>query len=104
MFGAFGKALATSVTFVSKAALKNPAVRKLGLAKPLVAVEEHAQDRQAGHEEQRPRCREIDVDPETYEVRADGELLDVRAGERAADGAAVFPVLACELGAKLSRN
>src|SRR5438067_894527 len=38
MFGAFGKALATSVTFVSKAALKHPAVRKLELAKPLVAV------------------------------------------------------------------
>src|SRR6478752_380725 len=38
MFGAFGKALSTSVTFVSKAALKNPAVAKLKLAKPLVAV------------------------------------------------------------------
>src|SRR6202158_5233614 len=32
MFGAFGKALASSVTFVSRAALKNPAVRKLDLA------------------------------------------------------------------------
>src|SRR6201998_3853989 len=31
MFGAFGKALSTSVTFVSRAALKNPAVRKLAL-------------------------------------------------------------------------
>src|SRR4029077_4721105 len=38
MFGAFGGALGTSVTFVSKAALKNPRVRKLDLAKPLVAV------------------------------------------------------------------
>src|SRR5262244_2978760 len=38
MFGSFGKALSTSVTFVSKAALKNPRVRKLDLAKPLVAV------------------------------------------------------------------
>src|SRR6185312_15248123 len=38
MFAAFGKALSTSVTFVSKAGLKNPAVRKLDLAKPLVAV------------------------------------------------------------------
>src|SRR5207249_10255367 len=35
MFGAFGKALSSSVTFVSKAALKNPAVAKLELAKPL---------------------------------------------------------------------
>src|SRR5207253_6528689 len=38
MFGAFGKALSTSITFVSKAALKNPALAKLDLAKPLVAV------------------------------------------------------------------
>src|SRR6266480_2934939 len=38
MFGAFGKAVASSVTFVSQAALKNPAVRKLELGKPLEAV------------------------------------------------------------------
>mgnify|MGYP000343676528 CR=1 FL=1 len=38
MFGSFGKALKTSVTFVSQAALKNPAVAALGLSKPLVAV------------------------------------------------------------------
>jgi urease subunit alpha len=74
MFGAFGKALASSVTFVSKAALKNPAVRKLELAKPLVAVEN---TRKVGKRDMKnndflPR---IDVDPETYEVRADGELL-----------------------------
>lgn len=74
MFGAFGKALATSVTFVSKAALKNPAVAKLRLAKPLVAV---VNTRRIGKRDMKlndamPR---IDVDPETYEVRADGELL-----------------------------
>src|SRR6266566_2211176 len=38
MFGAFGKALQTSVTFVSQAALNSGAVAKLGLTKPLVAV------------------------------------------------------------------
>src|SRR5207237_7204733 len=38
MFGAFGGALASSVTFVSNAALKNPTVRTLKLGKPLVAV------------------------------------------------------------------
>ena len=32
----------------------------------------------------------MEVDPETYQVRADGELL---TGGRAADGAALFPVL-----------
>jgi urease subunit alpha len=74
MFGSFGSALNTSVTFVSKAALKNPAVRKLGLAKPLVAVKDI---RKVGkkhmiHNDWMPK---IDVDPETYEVRANGELL-----------------------------
>jgi urease subunit alpha len=74
MFGAFGKALATSVTFVSKAALRNPAVRRLKLAKPLVAV---ANTRKIGKRDMKlndalPR---MDVDPETYAVRADGELL-----------------------------
>jgi urease subunit alpha len=74
MFGAFGKALATSVTFVSKAALKNPAIAKLGLGKPLVAVKN---TRRIGKRDMKlndalPR---IDVDPETYVVRADGELL-----------------------------
>jgi urease subunit alpha len=74
MFAAFGKALATSVTFVSKAALKNARVHKLDLAKPLVAV---TNTRNIGKRDMKnndllPR---IDVDPETYEVRADGELL-----------------------------
>jgi urease subunit alpha len=74
MFAAFGKALGTSVTFVSKAALRNPAVRKLRLEKPLVAV---ANTRKIGKRDMKlndalPR---IDVDPETYVVRADGELL-----------------------------
>jgi len=74
MFGAFGKALATSVTFVSKAALKNPAVAKLRLAKPLVAVKGTRKigKRDMKRNDAMPR---IDVDPETYEVRADGELL-----------------------------
>ena len=74
MFGAFGKALATAVTFVSKAALKNPAVRKLDLAKPLVAVKNTRKigKRDMKNNDALPR---IDVDPETYEVRADGELL-----------------------------
>ena len=74
MFGAFGKALATSVTFVSKAALKNSAVAKLRLAKPLIAVKNTRRigKRDMKNNDALPR---IDVDPETYEVRADGELL-----------------------------
>ncbi len=35
----------------------------------------------------------VEVDPETYEVRADGELLTCEPAHRAADGAAVFSVL-----------
>lgn len=74
MFGSFGKALKTSVTFVSKAALENPAVKALGLAKPLVAVAgtRHLKKSDMIHNGSTPL---IDVDPETYAVRADGELL-----------------------------
>ncbi len=84
MFGAFGRALASSVTFVSKAALKNPAVAKLGLVKPLVAVKDTRRigKRDMKHNDALPR---IDVDPQTYAVRADGELL-------ACEPAAVLPL------------
>jgi urease subunit alpha len=74
MFGAFGGALRTSVTFVSQAALANPEVLGLGLVKPLEAVKN---TRKIGkkdmiHNDWQPK---IEVDVETYEVRADGELL-----------------------------
>jgi urease subunit alpha len=74
MFGAFGKALATSVTFVSKAALKNRALAKLKLSKPLVAVEN---TRRIGKADLKlnDALPVIEVDPETYAVHADGELL-----------------------------
>lgn len=74
MFGSFGKALKTSVTFVSKAALDNPAVKALGLAKPLVAVAgtRHLKKSDMIHNGSTPL---IEVDPETYAVRADRELL-----------------------------
>jgi urease subunit alpha len=74
MFAAFGKGLKTSVTFVSKAALKNPAVGKLKLEKPLVAVKNI---RKVGKKDMVHNAwmPQVQVDPETYEVRADGELL-----------------------------
>jgi urease subunit alpha len=74
MFGAFGKALNSSVTFVSKAALKNPALTKLKLEKPLVAVKDIRKvgKKDMVHNSWQPK---ISVDPETYQVRADGELL-----------------------------
>ncbi len=74
MFGAFGGGLRTSVTFVSQAALENPELAGLGLRRPLEAVR---RTRSIGkkdmvHNDWLPA---IEVDPETYEVRADGELL-----------------------------
>jgi len=74
MFGAFGKALNTSVTFVSQAALDNPAVTALGLQKPLIAVSGCRSVCKSDmiHNGATP---DIEVDPETYTVRADGELL-----------------------------
>jgi urease subunit alpha len=74
MFGSFGKAVRTSVTFVSQAALKNPQLAKLGLERPLEAVKGTRKLRKKDmvHNAWQPK---IEVDPETYEVRADGELL-----------------------------
>jgi urease subunit alpha len=74
MFGAFGKALCSSVTFVSKISLKGKGLRQLNLEKPLVAVKNVRKvgKKDMVHNSWRPK---IDVDPETYEVRADGELL-----------------------------
>src|SRR5215831_8715799 len=74
MFGAFGKALATSVTFVSNASLKNPAVAKLKLERPLIPVRN---TRAIGKRDMKlnDALPKIEVDPETYIVRADGELL-----------------------------
>lgn len=75
MFGAFGKAcVQTSVSFVSQAAIDADIASGLGLERPLVAVK---------------NCRNVtkvdmvlnnyqpvmEVDPDTYEVRADGQLL-----------------------------
>ena len=75
MFGAVGGALATtSVTFVSQAALAAGLPEKLRLQKRAVAVRgtRAVTKRDMVHNAVLPK---IDVDPQTYEVRADGELL-----------------------------
>jgi urease subunit alpha len=74
MFGSYAGALKTSVTFVSQAALDNPEVAALNLSKPLIAVKNTRQvsKKDMLHNDAMPV---IDVDPETYQVRADGELL-----------------------------
>jgi urease subunit alpha len=74
MFGSFGKALRTSVTFVSQAALTNRDVLALNLDKPLVAVS-GTRGLQKSDMVLNGATPKIDVDPETYAVRADGELL-----------------------------
>ena len=75
MFGAFGQSLThSSVTFVSKAALESDIGRKLGLQKPLVAAWGTRQLKKQdlplnGY------TPHIEVDPQNYQVRADGQLL-----------------------------
>lgn len=75
MFGSYGKALSNALTFVSQAALDSGQLQTLGLHKPLVAVS---------------NCRtlskkdmvlndwlpHITVDPQTYQVMADGQWLN----------------------------
>jgi urease subunit alpha len=75
MFAAFGSAIAaTSLTFVSKAALSAGVKERLGLTKAVIAVENTRGIGKASlvHNGATPK---IDVDAETYEVRADGQLL-----------------------------
>lgn len=81
MFGSYGGAIAaTSVTFVSKKAAKKDIGEKLGLQKPVVAVKDIRQltKRDLKLNDYLPH---IEVDPETYEVRADGELLTCEPAE-----------------------
>jgi urease subunit alpha len=81
MFGAFGKALtASSLVFVSKAAVKARLGDKLGVEKKLVAVE-HTRDIGKKNMIHNGATPDIAVDPETYEVRADGELLTCAPAE-----------------------
>ncbi|RWD68478.1 MAG: urease subunit alpha [Mesorhizobium sp.] len=76
MFGAYGKALTnSSVTFVSKAALDAGLRDKLGVDKAMVAVENTRGGIGKHSMVLNDATPHVEVDPETYEVRADGELL-----------------------------
>ena len=78
MFGALGKALAaTCLTFVSKAALNSGALDSLGLQRMLAAVRDTRSIRKRDliHNNALPK---IEVDSQTYEVRADGVLLSCK--------------------------
>ena len=75
MFGALGGARsATSVSFVSQAALENDVVRRVGMKKRAVAVKgtRSIKKRDLIHNGTLPK---IEIDSQTYEVRADGQLL-----------------------------
>jgi urease subunit alpha len=73
MFGAFGRALTSSaVTFVSKAA----AGRDFGVAKSILAVGNTRSGISKASMIRNSATPYIEVDPETYEVRADGALLN----------------------------
>ena len=76
MFGAFGKSLtASGVTFVSKAAIEIDLKQRLGVDKDLLAVSNTRGGISKASMELNDMTPEIDVNPETYEVRANGELL-----------------------------
>ncbi len=75
MFASFGGAIAaTSLSFVSQAAIDEGIPAQIGLQTPAIAV---AKTRQLSKRDMKlnDATPDIQVDPETYEVRADGELL-----------------------------
>lgn len=76
MFGAYGKAATHScVTFVSQAALDAGLRDRLGVDKQLIAVENTRGGISKRSMVLNDLTPHVEVDPETYEVRADGELL-----------------------------
>ncbi|NOD94497.1 urease subunit alpha [Ruegeria sp. HKCCD4884] len=81
MFGAYGRSVENSaITFVSQAAYADGLGDTLGLAKKTVAVQN---TREIGKQDLllNDTTPHVEVDPETYEVRADGELLTCQPAE-----------------------
>ncbi len=74
MFGSFGRAIEKSVTFVSKVALEDGGFQSLGLRRRIepIGSTRRIQKTDMIHN---GACPQIEVDPETYAVRADGELI-----------------------------
>lgn len=82
MFGAYGKSLtASSVVFVSKAAARSGLRKQLGCEKQFVGIDNTRKINKKSMvlNDATPN---IEVDPETYEVRADGELLTCPPAEK----------------------
>jgi urease subunit alpha len=75
MFGSYGRAMAAScISFVSQAAIEGKVAERLGLARMVLPV---IGTRGIGKAQMKlnDALPDISVDPETYEVHADGELL-----------------------------
>jgi urease subunit alpha len=76
MFGAFGKSMTRSaVTFVSQASLSLGIRETLGVDRDLLPVHNTRGGLSKESMIHNAALPKIEVDPETYEVRADGELL-----------------------------
>ena len=82
MFAAFGKALAPScLTFVSQAALDNDVPRRLGLERSCVPVLNTRSGISKAAMKNNTALPKVEVDPQTYEVFANGELLSCEPAE-----------------------
>jgi urease subunit alpha len=81
MYGSYGGALhSTSLTFLSRAAMHSGLREKLGLKKKAVAVK-HCRGITKKDMINNDALPRIEVDPDTYEVRADGVLLTCEAAQ-----------------------
>ena len=81
IFGAFGGAIAsTSLTIVSQAAVDADVASQIGLQTPAVAVN-GCRDLSKADMKLNDYLPQMEVDPETYEVRADGQLLTCEPAE-----------------------
>ena len=75
MFGAYGRSMETnSVIFVSQSASENKSLDDIALRKKMVAVK-NTRNISKKSMKLNDLCPEIEVDPETYEVRLNGELI-----------------------------
>jgi urease subunit alpha len=82
MFGAFGRSgLKSSVTFVSQAGIDADIAGRFGLGRDLIAVTNTRSGISKKDMVLNGETPDIQVDPETYEVRANGELLTCAPAE-----------------------
>jgi urease subunit alpha len=82
MFGAFGRArTASALTFVSRAAYEAGIGNRLGLVRPVVAVGNTRAGISKASMKLNAATPRVEVDPETYEVLADGRLLTCAPAE-----------------------